>query len=140
MLAARLERRADVIHINISVSGSTYRKMMIAACARLLSIPYVLHLHGAQYQTFWKDDHSFMSRRIRALFEHAGRVIVLGGFGAISSPAGHRRTAAILSSFPTPRQFLPWRMSAEAITCTSCSSAASASERACRSWARRWSG
>ncbi|MHB9448588.1 glycosyltransferase family 4 protein [Mesorhizobium sp. RSR565B] len=91
MLAARLDRRADVIHINISVSGSTYRKMMIAACARLLSIPYVLHLHGAQYQTFWKDDHSFMSRRIRALFEHAGRVIVLGGlwrdFVASRAPA-----------------------------------------------------
>ncbi|TIV10499.1 MAG: glycosyltransferase family 4 protein, partial [Mesorhizobium sp.] len=79
MLAARLAKRADVIHINISVSGSTYRKMVIAACARLLSIPYVLHLHGAQYETFWKDDRSFMSRRIEALFERAGRVIVLGG-------------------------------------------------------------
>lgn len=79
MLAARLARRADVVHINISVSGSTYRKIVIAACARLLSIPYVLHLHGAEYQTFWKDGRSFMSRRIKALFGHAGRVIVLGG-------------------------------------------------------------
>lgn len=79
MFAARLAGRADVIHINISVSGSTYRKMVIAACARLLSIPYVLHLHGADYQTFWNGDRSFMSRRIKALFEHAGRVIVLGG-------------------------------------------------------------
>lgn len=79
MIAARLAGRADVIHINLSVSGSTYRKMVIAACARLLSIPYVLHLHGSDYQTFWKDDQSFMSRRIRSLFKHAGRVIVLGG-------------------------------------------------------------
>lgn len=78
MLKARLAGRADVIHINISVSGSTYRKMVIAAWARLLSIPYVLHLHGAQYQTFWKADRGFISRRIKALFEHADRVIVLG--------------------------------------------------------------
>lgn len=92
MLAARLAKRADVVHINISVSGSTYRKMVIAAFARLLSIPYVLHLHGAQYQTFWKDDRGFMSRRIKALFEHADRVIVLGGiwrdFVAGRAPGG----------------------------------------------------
>jgi glycosyltransferase involved in cell wall biosynthesis len=91
MLAARLAKRVDVVHINLSVSGSTYRKMVIAACARLLSIPYVLHLHGAQYETFWKDDHGFMSRRIEALFERADRVIVLGGlwrdFVASRAPA-----------------------------------------------------
>ncbi|MCO5090848.1 glycosyltransferase family 4 protein [Bosea sp. (in: a-proteobacteria)] len=78
MLAARLAGRADVVHLNLSVAGSTYRKMAIAACARLLSIPYVLHLHGGEYPLFWKDDDGFLSRRIRSLFEHAAQVIVLG--------------------------------------------------------------
>lgn len=78
MLAARLAGRADVVHLNLSVSGSTYRKMAIAACARALSIPYVVHLHGGEYPQFWKDDGSFLSRRIQALFERAACVIVLG--------------------------------------------------------------
>ncbi|WP_031254408.1 glycosyltransferase family 4 protein [Mesorhizobium sp. L48C026A00] len=78
MLVARIAGRADVVHINVSSFGSTYRKMVIARCARLLGIPYVLHLHGAQYQTFWKEKRSFMSRRIRHMFEHADRIVVLG--------------------------------------------------------------
>jgi len=78
MLAARVAGRADVVHINISSYGSTYRKLVIAACARLLGIPYILHLHGSEYRLFWKNDASFLSRRIRAMFERAARVVVLG--------------------------------------------------------------
>ncbi len=78
MLAARIAGRADVVHINLSVYGSTYRKLVIARCARLFGIPYVLHLHGAEYQTFWGEDRSFMNRQIRQMFERASRVVVLG--------------------------------------------------------------
>lgn len=78
MLAARIAGHADVVHINLSGYGSTYRKLVIAKCARLLGIPYVLHLHGAEYQTFWHEDRSFISHRIRQMFEHASRVVVLG--------------------------------------------------------------
>jgi glycosyltransferase involved in cell wall biosynthesis len=78
MLAARIAGRADVVHINLSVHGSTYRKLVIARCARLFGIPYVLQLHGAEYQTFWGEDRSFMNRQIRQMFERASRVVVLG--------------------------------------------------------------
>lgn len=77
MVAARVAGRVDVVHINLSSHGSTYRKLVIAACARMLGMAYVLHLHGSQYQTFWTES-GFLSRRIRSLFEHAARVIVLG--------------------------------------------------------------
>lgn len=78
MLTARLSGRADVVHINLSSYGSTYRKLVISACARLLGIPYILHLHGAEYRRFWTDDESFLGRRIRAMFENARHVVVLG--------------------------------------------------------------
>jgi glycosyltransferase involved in cell wall biosynthesis len=78
MLVARLAGRLDVVHINVSSYGSTYRKIVISGFAQLLGIPYVLHLHGSEYRTFWKDDSRFRSRRIRAMFEHAARVVVLG--------------------------------------------------------------
>lgn len=78
MLAARLAGRADVIHINVASMGSTYRKLVIAMGARMLGIPYVLHLHGAEYRSFWSGDGGFWDRRIRSMFEHASRVVVLG--------------------------------------------------------------
>ncbi|HEY0031980.1 MAG TPA: glycosyltransferase family 4 protein, partial [Devosia sp.] len=77
MLAARLQGRVDVVHINLSSFGSTYRKLIIANCARLLLVPYVLHLHGAEYQSFWHED-GMMSLYIRNMFEHASQIVVLG--------------------------------------------------------------
>lgn len=78
MVAARLVGRVDVVHINVSDFGSTYRKLVIAKCARLLGIPYVLHLHGGRYPKLWTDSPSFKNRCIRQMFENASRVVVLG--------------------------------------------------------------
>jgi len=78
MLAARLAGRVDLVHINVSGDGSTYRKLVIANCARLLGIPYVLHLHGAQYDEFWRTRRPILDRWIRHMFERAAQVVVLG--------------------------------------------------------------
>jgi glycosyltransferase involved in cell wall biosynthesis len=78
MLIYRITGRLDVVHINVSSYGSTYRKIIISLWARLLRTPYVLHLHGSEYRTFWVDDNGRKSRLIRSMFEHAGRVVVLG--------------------------------------------------------------
>lgn len=78
MIVARLRGRLDLVHINLSSYGSTYRKLVVARLARLLGVPYVLHLHGADYRKFWTDKRPWLSRRIRRMFAHAGRVVVLG--------------------------------------------------------------
>lgn len=78
MAAARLTGRLDVVHINLSSYGSTYRKLIISAWARALGIPYVLHLHGAEFHDFWASRRPLGSRRIRAMFESAAAVVVLG--------------------------------------------------------------
>ncbi|WP_246132789.1 glycosyltransferase family 4 protein [Devosia ginsengisoli] len=77
MFALKKRGELDVVHINLSQKGSTYRKMVIACAAHLLGVPYVLHLHGAEYQTFWKASGPG-SMAIRALFEGAANVVVLG--------------------------------------------------------------
>jgi glycosyltransferase involved in cell wall biosynthesis len=78
MLAMRARGQLDLVHINLASNGSTYRKLLIAATARALGVPYVLHLHGADYRTFWSDKRPWLSSRIREMFEGAARVIVLG--------------------------------------------------------------
>ncbi|WP_291308966.1 glycosyltransferase family 4 protein, partial [Devosia sp. 66-14] len=78
MIGLRAVGRLDVVHINLASAGSTYRKLQIARLARLLRVPYVLHLHGGDYPNFWKGDASRLSRSIRTMFAGAARIIVLG--------------------------------------------------------------
>ena len=106
MLVARIANRADVIHINLSSYGSTYRKLVIARCARLLAIPYVLHLHGAEYRTFWSEDRGFVNGQIRQMFERAGQVVVLGrvwrDFIARRAPGAARNIAIVPNATGIP--------------------------------------
>jgi len=107
MLMARLAGRLDVVHINLSSFGSTYRKLGIAAFARMLMVPYVLHLHGAEYQTFWQDDGGLMSLWIRHMFEHASQIIVLGkvwrDFIAKRAPAAAGKIVIVPNASEVPK-------------------------------------
>lgn len=78
MVTIRASGKLDLVHINLASNGSTHRKMIVAALARTLGVPYVLHLHGGDYPNFWKDDGSALSRRIRRMFVGAARIVVLG--------------------------------------------------------------
>ncbi|WP_084646407.1 glycosyltransferase family 4 protein [Devosia insulae] len=78
MVGLKATGRLDVVHINLASAGSTYRKLQIARFARLLGVPYVLHLHGGDYPNFWKGDQTALSRNIRKMFAGAARVVVLG--------------------------------------------------------------
>jgi glycosyltransferase involved in cell wall biosynthesis len=78
MLGLKAAGRLDVIHINLSSYGSTYRKLIISRLAHSLDIPYVLHLHGANYGEFWSERDTRLNRAIRKMFGGAAQVIVLG--------------------------------------------------------------
>lgn len=68
----------DLVHINLSISGSTYRKLIVASLCRTLGVPYVLHLHGGNYPKFWSLVGPRLSRSIHRMFAGAARVLVLG--------------------------------------------------------------
>lgn len=78
LLTLRLAGKLDLVHINLSSEGSTYRKLQIARLCRWLGVPYLLHLHGGDYMSFWKADNSRLSRSILEMFEGAARIVVLG--------------------------------------------------------------
>ena len=106
MIILRIRGRLDLVHINIASSGSTYRKLVIARLARLLGIPYILHLHGADYRSFWGNASPFLGRRIRAMFEHAARVVVLGrvwrDFVAEAAPAAAENIVIVPNASARP--------------------------------------
>lgn len=70
--------RPDVIHINISSYGSSYRKLILAAWCRARGIPYVLHLHGSMYRKFWKEASDGLDKKLTRLYSQAAAAVVLG--------------------------------------------------------------
>lgn len=98
----------DVLHINLSSHGSTRRKRMVAAWARLLGIPYVLHLHGSRYRQFWNDSSPRAAARIAELFAKATRIVVLGkvweNFVAEKVPNDAGRIVVIPNATPVARR------------------------------------
>lgn len=111
MIWLKATDRLDLVHVNLASGGSTLRKLQIARLARLLGVPYVLHLHGGDYPNFWADDMSHRSRSIRAMFAGAARIIVLGeswrDFVAGRAPEAASRITVIPNAAPRPsRQHL----------------------------------
>jgi glycosyltransferase involved in cell wall biosynthesis len=78
----RATGRADLLHVNIVERGSTLRKLALCGLARCLSVPYVLHLHGAEFNDFWESLRPPFSSALTAAFNNAARTVVLGTFWA----------------------------------------------------------
>ena len=78
LLLLRLLGRVDVVHINLSAFGSTYRKLILARISRICRLPYVLHLHSGQYAYFWDSRMSILMKEIDLMFLRSQKIIVLG--------------------------------------------------------------
>jgi glycosyltransferase involved in cell wall biosynthesis len=74
----KFRRRVNVVHINLSVRGSAYRKIILAWVCRALGLPYVIHLHGGYFHLFYDDASPRVRRMIEKLYARASSVIVLG--------------------------------------------------------------
>ncbi|MBP1860670.1 glycosyltransferase family 4 protein [Rhizobium herbae] len=99
--------RIDVLHINLSSHGSTKRKIIVARWARLLGIPYVIHLHGSRFRQFWNESAPGVASAITQMFASASRIVVLGNvwksFVAEKVPGASARIVIIPNATPTPR-------------------------------------
>jgi glycosyltransferase involved in cell wall biosynthesis len=78
LLLLRLLGRVDVVHINLSAHGSTYRKLILARISRICRLPYVLHLHSGQFDHFWDSRKSILKKEIDLMFRRSRRIVVLG--------------------------------------------------------------
>jgi glycosyltransferase involved in cell wall biosynthesis len=65
-------------HIHVAGRGSTLRKLVLTAAARLLGCAHVLHLHDYDYACDFDARSPRQQRLVRAMFQGADRVVVLG--------------------------------------------------------------
>lgn len=78
ILFYRCVYRKAVVHLNVAARGSTYRKMAVSYFARLIRVPYVIHLHGSGYVEFFNSTAGIARSLIRNFYGGASSVIVLG--------------------------------------------------------------
>lgn len=70
--------KIDVVHIHMAERTSVYREGIIARLAKLLGCKVVIHMHGANIET-WYNAQSSVVKSIAAYFMNAAdRVVVLG--------------------------------------------------------------
>lgn len=78
-----IQRRAnqvDLVHIHVSVAGSTLRKMLVAQRLQRQGTPYILHNHGADYDIFFTRLARPLQRRVVQMFKAARGTIVLSNW------------------------------------------------------------
>jgi glycosyltransferase involved in cell wall biosynthesis len=78
LLVIRVSSPRCIAHINITGRGSTVRKSIFCGFARLIGLPYLLHLHDADYVSDYRRRGAPTRWVIRSVFRHAKKVIVLG--------------------------------------------------------------
>ena len=78
MAKDRLLVPGRIHHIHVAGRGSTSRKLLLAAAARLLGCAHVLHLHDYDYAEDFNARSPRQQRLVRAMFQGANRVVVLG--------------------------------------------------------------
>lgn len=82
LILRRVTGKIDLLHIHLSDWGSSYRKVTLGVVARMLGVPYVVHLHGAVFDEFWGAAPRRLATAIDSLFLHSRQIIVLGKYWA----------------------------------------------------------
>ncbi len=78
LLAAGLSTEPHIAHINIAGRGSTIRKAVLVAVARLVGLRYLLHVHDYDYAAEYRRRGPLMQSVIRSMFRKSETVLVLG--------------------------------------------------------------
>jgi glycosyltransferase involved in cell wall biosynthesis len=74
-----LHQRPDIVHLNFSVRGSTYRKYALLLIAKAFAIPTVVHFHG-NFASGGVGSRVLITRCFRSMTRLATRTVVLGEY------------------------------------------------------------
>lgn len=70
----------DIVHIHMAEKGSVYRKSIIAFFARLFRCKVLLHMHGAEFEKWYKKSSIIQQAYVRRILQKADRIIILGEY------------------------------------------------------------
>lgn len=110
-LVLLLRGQVALVHVHTASRASFWRKLPFFAAARLLRIPAVLHLHGAEFHLFYEQECGrWRKRLVRYVFEHAARVVVLSAVWRdwVAGMSPRARVTVVYNPVLLPQPALPW--------------------------------
>lgn len=79
VVAMGIAGRVQLLHMHVATRTSFYRKSVFMILGQMLNVPYVVHLHGADFDVFYLEETGSWGKRfIKALFDKSAAIIVLG--------------------------------------------------------------
>jgi len=107
-----LSGQVGLLHLHVASRASFWRKTGFAALASLFRVPYILHLHGAEFAQFFEQECGpGRQRLVRTVFDRAARVIVLSDTWArwVRSMTSNPHVEAIYNPVLVPSSPPPWQ-------------------------------
>ncbi len=74
------EKNANVVHIHVASGASFYRKSIFVQMSRWRGLPVILHVHGADFDSFYTNSSPTAKKYIRKVFSSCSMVLVLSNF------------------------------------------------------------
>lgn len=71
-------REFDLVHVHMAERGSFFRKALVMLLAEHFNVPVVLHMHGGEFDDFFRQASERLRHFVRTALRKADRVIVLG--------------------------------------------------------------
>lgn len=75
-----LTDRPDVVHLHVSERGSVYRKALLTKLAKLFGRKVILHMHGAEFESWYEALDGRGQQRVRACLNNADCILILGEY------------------------------------------------------------
>ncbi|ALJ00983.1 glycosyltransferase family 4 protein [Rufibacter tibetensis] len=72
--------KMDLVHIHVASGASFYRKSLFVLLSKLRGKPVVMHVHGADFDSFYNSSSSIAQWYIRMIFSFCSSILVLSGF------------------------------------------------------------
>lgn len=72
-----LRGQVAALHAHVSTDTSFWRKLLFLLPTYAAGVPAILHLHGADFDTWYAAGKPWKQRVVRAVFDHAAAIIVL---------------------------------------------------------------
>lgn len=96
-------RRADIVHLHMASRGSCLRKSIVGLVCSLCGVPFIIHLHGAEFKEFYGEELRGLGRAIvKSVFHRARKVIALSESWKewLESAMGLKDVAVVFNGVP----------------------------------------
>ena len=75
----KLNKKVDLVHLNLGVDGSAIRKFLLMfVCRMILHIPYVVQIHSGQFYDFYQKRSVPTQKFMKSNLNASRRILVLG--------------------------------------------------------------